>query len=234
MKTAMDVDQSEKYARWKGWGDPSFCGEKEKKIWGHLHRLASLGKGSKILEIGFGGANHLYYCRKLGMDVVGLEENKWALENARDWGIPVYEGQVVNLPISKNSLDAIMALDVIEHISLEQLVPLMESARQLLKERGKFIATFPNGSSPFGRYQQHGDLTHVNTFNNSSMEQLAILTGYKIKSYSDAPEHMELKSPFQWVKHGFRLIIRKFIKIGIQAYFDEPIGMAVVCVLEKC
>jgi 2-polyprenyl-3-methyl-5-hydroxy-6-metoxy-1,4-benzoquinol methylase len=222
----------EAYARWKNWGAPTVYSVGDKKIWDDLHAFAEIKSGQRLLEIGFGQGSHLHYCQSKGVISVGLEQNKTGYDLARAAGLQVYLGDLQALPPAENKFDVIVAMDVVEHIPLNELTEMMRHLRSLLNPNGKILLTFPNGASPFGRLQQHGDLTHINTFNRSSMEQLCVLTGFKLIRYQDFPEYFEYRTPAQWIKAPVRFIVRAIIRFCVKSYFNEPLGLSVAAILE--
>ncbi len=225
-----DIDNA--YATWKGWGDPAATKPGEKEIWDELHRIVGLKSGQRLLEIGFGQGSHLHYCKSKGIVGVGIEQNKTGLDIARAAGLDVYLGTTKNLPGQERVFDVIAAFDVIEHIPVNELVPLIKELRTFLKPNGKMLLSFPNGASPFGRLHQHGDLTHINAFNRSSIEQLCIATGLEIIHFGDYPEYFEARTIKQKLKVPVRRFVRAVIKKAVNAYFDHPLGLSVVAVLK--
>ena len=237
ISTEFDTEQdhlnTEAYARWKGWGDPTCYGPAEKKIWDDLHHLLNIKAGYSLLEVGFGQGSHLHYARSKGYLVTGIETNKTGVEIAKKTGLTVYEGRLEGAPFIEEKFDAIIAIDVIEHIPLAHLIPFIKNIRSLLTAHGTFLMSFPNGASPFGRLHQHGDLTHTLAFNRESIEQLCGLTELTLTYFGDYPEYFELKTLKQKLKHQSRLLIRKGIRAAVRAYFDEPLGLSVVAILKK-
>lgn len=223
---------TEDYVRWKKWGDPSAYGAPEKRIWDDLHAALGVASGSRLLEIGFGQGAHLHYCRSKGVNASGVEQNEAGFTIAQRNNLDVQLGDLKLMSFPKASFDAVIGLDVIEHIPIEPLVEMLRHIKSLLKPGGLALFSFPNGASPFGRLQQHGDLTHVNAFNRSSMEQLCVLTGFQIVRFEDYPEYFQTITLGQKIKSPIRKLMRKTIKLFVKTYFDEPLGMSVICVLK--
>lgn len=57
-------------------------------------------------------------------------------------------------------LDLVVAFDVMEHMTREQLLVLFDTLAALLKSGGHVLARFPNAQSPLGCVTQNGDWTH--------------------------------------------------------------------------
>lgn len=220
------------YAAWKGWDNPAAYKTGETYIWSRLHNLAGLKPGQKLLEIGFGQGSHLHYCKSKGIDGTGLERNEKGIEIARKAGLNVFLGTLNDLPASHRRFDVIAAFDVIEHVPIDQLLPMMQGVRQLLNPGGRVLLSFPNGASPFGRLHQHGDLTHVNAFTRESLEQLCVATGFTIRHFGDFPEYFEMRTLGQMLKSPARRAVRALVRVAVKSYFDEPLGLSVAAVLE--
>ena len=58
------------------------------------------------------------------------------------------------------SFDVIVAIDVVEHLTHEELLNLMDTVYKKLKIKGKFILHTPNATSIFSGRMRYGDLTH--------------------------------------------------------------------------
>lgn len=220
------------YATWKGWGDPSAYGAQEKRIWDALHARIGVSTGDRLLEVGFGQGAHLHYARAKGINASGIEQNERGHRIAREAGLRVFLGGLDVFPPGEPPFDAAILLDVIEHVPLNELIPLLGKLKALLKPGGKVLVTFPNGASPFGGVHQNGDLTHRIAFNRSSLEQLCRIAGYRITRYGDYPDPPKLATPVQWLKAPARWLIRAVVTLAVRAYHREPIGLSIAAVLE--
>lgn len=174
------------YGEFKGWNSSSFG--TYKRHWGAYYaktvgtclRLADMEKSRKLrlLEIGFGNGSFMGWARDQGYSIVGVEIQQPQLDAARRAGFLVAESlETLEKQANLTELDGAVALDVFEHLSYPQLISLMSSLRACLKVNGWIFARHPNGDSPFGRINQHGDLTHVTTLGSVAMAQLAITSG---------------------------------------------------------
>ena len=178
-------------SRFKGWTNASFglC----KRHWAAYYRLEievcsratgrATGEPMRLLEIGFGNGSFLSWARGEGHTVYGLEINEQQRNAARNSGFIVADTLDAVAALSgPGSFDGIVAFDVLEHLPIAQLSKLLSDLRCLLKQGGWILARFPNGDSPFGRRNQHGDLTHVTTLGEMAMRQLASATGLQLLS----------------------------------------------------
>ncbi len=70
------------------------------------------------------------------------------------------------------SFDAIVAFDVLEHLTRDELVAWVVGVERLLAPGGGVIVHVPNGCSPFAGRVLWGDLTHERAFTPHSLRQL--------------------------------------------------------------
>src|SRR5581483_4474529 len=70
------------------------------------------------------------------------------------------------------SQDAVIAYDVIEHLTKDELIEVTDEVVRVLKPGGRWIVHVPNGLSPFAGVMTYGDLTHELAFTPESLTQL--------------------------------------------------------------
>lgn len=131
-----------------------------------------------VLEIGFGNGAFLGWCRAVGHGAVGIEVNPVAIERGRAAGFAVHES-IAALP-AEMRFDVALAFDVFEHLEPDALLALIASMHDRLLPGGVILARFPNGDSPFGRVNQHGDLTHRTALGSGRIRHLAALAGLEL------------------------------------------------------
>lgn len=175
------------YTKWKGWQESNF-GTFSTRQSEYFKAELSLSKEilpqATILEIGFGNGGFLGWCRKnyKHSNIIGIETNKELLQRAEMGGIRVYES-VFSEKIDSlhESIDLIIAFDVIEHIDGNEIIDFFKRISHLLKSDGVFIFRVPNGDSPFGQPYQNGDLTHKTSIGRNKVKQLANECGLEIR-----------------------------------------------------
>ena len=165
------------YADWKEWEPGRF---------GHYSAVdaqyfaAEFGlrapSEARVLEIGFGNGSALAWLHAMGADTYGVEANPLLVERAaRLLGVGRAFDNLddVALAMLAGTFTHIIALDVIEHVPLGELPGMLSRIRELLVPGGTAVLRFPNGDSPFGRINQHGDPTHVTTLGSARVAYLA-------------------------------------------------------------
>jgi SAM-dependent methyltransferase len=146
---------------------------------------------ARILEIGFGAGRFLDWARRRGYSVTGVEVIGELVDRARAAGHAVFQGtpQTVIDPMTQK-FELIVAFDVFEHLSVEELVNLLKFLRTILCAKGRILARFPNGGSPFGVCWQNSDITHVTTLSAERIRQLALVAELRVLSVTNAARPM--------------------------------------------
>ena len=168
------------YAAWKGWDGKrdTFAAAEIFKI--EMGR-AGISPPAKILEVGFGNGDFLRWGRGAGYDVSGIEINESFVECARNNGFKVWQGDVSMFDEAETGMfDAIVAFDVLEHLTKAEIIAHLKAFHRLLKPEGVTVFRFPNAASPFGLWAQTGDITHETVLSGTSMVQLGSLTGFAV------------------------------------------------------
>ena len=141
----------------------------------------STGKQGKLdlLEIGFGDGSLMDWARGAGHRITGIEIIPELVEMVRARNHEAYlTGDAL---LGDVKFDVIIAVDVLEHLTLEQFSAFFSLADRVLKSDGVVVGRFPNGDSPFfGRYQ-YGDYTHDKPLSWRSLHQIAVPHGFEVK-----------------------------------------------------
>lgn len=177
-------DRLEEYIDWKNWRDESF-GQFDAVMARYFETETGIiaAPGVRILEIGFGNGSFIGWCRRIGVEVFGVELNPELVERCRtllgkDRAFTDLNDERLS---AMGSFTHIVAFDVIEHIAQTDLPDFLDRLKSLLAARGCIILRFPNGDSPFGRIHQHGDPTHVSTIGRSKILYFARRAGLTVK-----------------------------------------------------
>jgi SAM-dependent methyltransferase len=160
---------------------------------------------SRILDLGCGDglllsiAEELGYTNLFGIDLVkGLVDIAQAQTRAR---IEQGNGLEYLKKAVDRSFDAIIAFDVIEHLTRPELLEWSEQISRVLAPAGRLLIHVPNGDSPYHGRVRWGDLTHELAFTTKSLEQLLRPLGFDhFSAWEDAP-----------IAHGFKSTIRAIL-----------------------
>lgn len=174
------------YESWKSW-DRLFDASADDQA---VYRRELSGcrlAGGEVLEIGFGAGGFLAWAQSQGAKVAGIEIIEPLVAAARERGIPLLPAAFEEVASAHASrFDTIVALDVFEHFTLDQVATRLKAAETMLVPGGHLVLRFPNAQSPFGLAPQHGDPTHLSALSSGVFEQLVQGTSLSVVRYGDA------------------------------------------------
>ena len=172
------------YSTWKSWSEDSFFrfSPQEANYLSNDFGDVAL-EGSTLLEVGFGNGALMSWAKSRGAEIYGVEILETSIRRARACGLSLLSPRLEeNLPRFSEYFDVIAAYDVLEHLSLPEVINTLDAIAKLLKPGGTLVVRFPNGQSPFGRLLQHADVTHRCTLSLPILEQLTACGPLKISS----------------------------------------------------
>lgn len=133
-------------------------------------------KNSIIVDLGCGYGNFVNWLNSIGYsNTVGVDLSREQIDKGISLGIAnlictdVFEYLSA---VDVGSLDCIVAKDILEHFTPEQVILFLELAKRALKEEGLIILQVPNGASPYFGRIRYGDFTHELAFTASSIKQV--------------------------------------------------------------
>lgn len=111
----------------------------QKKI---VEYIISSGRGKKVLDIGCSSGRLIYYLKKKGFDVYGVELNPVTAEIAKNNKLNVFNGTLNESNLPANSFDFVVMGDLIEH--LPKPVEAINKIKDIMKKEGQLIIVTPN------------------------------------------------------------------------------------------
>lgn len=158
-----------------------------------------------VLDLACGYGALLYFLSEEGYkNLNGVDISKEQITIAKQLGLKFVSAEdILNvLKKTKNeSLDVVIAFDVLEHLSKQEILLVVDEVHRVLKSKGTFIVHVPNGEAIFSGAVFWGDLSHETSFTRRSITQLMMLAGFKTVSFhEDIP-----------VVHGIKSALRSFI-----------------------
>jgi SAM-dependent methyltransferase len=156
-------------------------------------------RDARILEVGCGHGVLLHFAREAGYtNMSGIDGSPAQVAAARQLGIDGIRQSDLMAALAAEpeaSFDAIVAYDVIEHLTKDELVDMTDAVRRVLKPGGRWLIHAPNGLSPFAGVMRYGDLTHEQAFTPESLTQLFLASGFRgAEFHEDPPAIRGLKS----------------------------------------
>ena len=132
---------------------------------------------------------------------------------AEDKGFQVYDS-LDNVKVT--SLDAIFLFDVLEHIPQNEIEVFLRKLSHLLRNGGSLVIRTPNGGSPLGLANQHGDPTHVTVVTSTKLHFLAASAGldvlYSGRDLYPVYNGCLSKLPSRFIKLALSTLIEKIFR----------------------
>lgn len=135
-------------------------------------------KSSRILDVGSAVGGHVRALGGLGFQVESLELSTWAVEYQRSLGIAVTQGDARSLPWPDASFDAVICLDVLEHIG--QDVDVARELRRVLAPEGRFLVTVPEDATLWSAHDEA--VGHVRRYEKAQIVSLLEGAGLEVES----------------------------------------------------
>ena len=172
--------------------EPSFA------WWDHkyLPLLDDLDRAAPILEIGCGDGGLLAYLERRGFShAAGIDISAEQVEVAASRGLRVEVGDVFErIADQKGAFAAIVAVDVFEHFSRDELMRLAPLLHAALQPGGRLLVQTANGAGLFPAQVIYGDLTHMTIFTPQSLDQLLRASGFvDLAFYETGPIPIRLR-----------------------------------------
>lgn len=170
-------------------------------------------KSAAIVDLGCGHGVLVHFARQEGYrNIRGVDVSEQQVALAHQLGIEhVQKGDLMEALTSMppSSLDAVVALDVIEHFTKDELINFVDAVYGVLKPGGRWIIHAPNGSSPFFGPVRYGDFTHEQAFTTSSIRQLLKAAGFSHIEFAECGPRI----------HGVKSMIRAILWRGIRIFY---------------
>lgn len=170
-----------------------------------IRRYLPTDRSAVILDLGCGHGALIHFMREAGYgNVHGVDVSPEQVAEAGRLGIEgVRQGDLLDTlrGLPSSSQDVVIAFDVIEHFTKDELLPLVDEVFRVLKAGGRWVIHAPNGESPFCGAIRYGDMTHEQAFTRQSLPQLLLSSGFlRVECHESAP-----------VPHGMKSAVRSLV-----------------------
>ena len=154
---------------------------------------------ARIVDLACGHGAFLYFLRTAGYtNISGCDISAEQVELAHKLGILEAKcGDIRSelLGIPPGSVDAVVMMDILEHLENDELFVVLDHIFVAMKTGGTFVAHVPNAEGLYGMRIRYGDLTHERAFGPESAEQLLRTIGFKnVQCFEDRPKVHGVKS----------------------------------------
>lgn len=136
----------------------------------------------KMLDVGCGDGFHMFLFKKAGYEVFGIEKNIDACETAKECGLNVFCGDIIEAKYPDESFDIVRLIGVLEHI--HNPVRYLKEIKRILKKDGEVIINCPDYQNPWSKIFGKNSLlltdsTHIYIFSNSNIKILLQKIGFQ-------------------------------------------------------
>jgi SAM-dependent methyltransferase len=148
-----------------------------------IFRYAEIASGSSILEIGPGRGVFADICLEKGIEYFAIEPNEQMAASLEKRGANVIRAMVPPLPEFDRSFDAVVMINVMEHMnSMQEALQIARQIREVLKPKGKLVIHSPDYLNWRLNFF-NCDFSHNYVTTRRRLKQLLVNTGFKnIKS----------------------------------------------------
>jgi SAM-dependent methyltransferase len=168
-----------------------------------------------ILDLGCGWGGFLAFLKTEGYtNLTGVDSSPQQIEIAQHLGLSQVEiGDVfTTLAKHQNYYSCIMAFNVLEHLSKQDILPFLRAIRSALKPGGVLLLELPNANSLFGSRTRYWDFTHEISFTPTSLRQILEITGF-------VNVQLQERAPIAYgIKSSIRSMLWKLIRQGLSFY----------------
>jgi SAM-dependent methyltransferase len=147
---------------------------------------------ARILELACGPGALLYFLERAGYrNIAGVDVSEEQIAVAARLGILSATCSPFEDFLSAQaaaSADRVLAIDILEHLSREEIVESLGAIRRVLKRGGRCVAHVPNGEGLFGMRIRYGDFTHEMALTPKSAQQVFRMAGFRdVRCFEERP-----------------------------------------------
>jgi SAM-dependent methyltransferase len=166
--------------------------------WDHkyLPLLQGLERSAAVLEVGCGDGSVLAYLGQRGFShAQGIDISAEQVELARARGVHAQVADLFHfLADHSEQFAAVLAVDVLEHLTRDELLRLAPLLYGALQPGGRVLIQTANGAGLFPGQVIYGDLTHMTIFTPQTLGQLLRPAGFAdLTFYETGPVPIRLR-----------------------------------------
>jgi 2-polyprenyl-3-methyl-5-hydroxy-6-metoxy-1,4-benzoquinol methylase len=140
-------------------------------------------KSARILDVGCGLGHFLYFLKTEGyVHHWGIDLGGEQIRHCQEKITPQVErvsNTTAYLEERTEQFDAIVFIDVLEHLADDELWQVLSATKDALTPGGRLIVSVPNAACLTALMTRYGDLTHRRLFTEWSMGQLLRVVGFR-------------------------------------------------------
>jgi SAM-dependent methyltransferase len=203
-------------------GDLGTSAEPSFVWWDHkyLPLLQDLAPTAPILEIGCGAGGLLAYLERRGFShATGIDISAEQVALAKRQGVQAIVADAFEfLADHEDHFQAIVAVDVLEHFTRDELLRLAPLLHAALQPGGRLLVQTANGAGLFPGQVMYGDLTHMTIFTPQSLSQLLHGVGFpELDFYETGPIPIRLRGRLDvatWTAIKAAVNLMRYVETG--------------------
>jgi len=181
-------------------------------------------KASRVTELACGHGSFLVWLKGHDFrEITGVDSSPEQICLARQTGATVceMEGNAWLAGQATESHGAVVAIDLIEHISKDQFMEFLRETHRILAQGGRLILRYPNGDSPLVGRNLFNDITHVWTYTTNCLETLGRMHGFRNFGFID--ESSAAIRDSRWLKVPISKLTTTVLRILFWAATKEKV-----------
>jgi ubiquinone/menaquinone biosynthesis C-methylase UbiE len=183
-----------------------------------LEKIEKYQKNGRLLDIGSAVGFFLEVAKENGWDAFGVDISEWASNYARERGLNVFMGDLLEATFSDEYFDVITMWAVVSN--LQDPYNILIEAHRILKKDGLIVIQTGNINSILAKLQgvNWGPLTpegHLYYFSPKTLRKMLELTGFKIVGKSTYGDIAQNKRTINSIGYKYvNWVITKKLKLG--------------------
>jgi len=213
--TPLQTGYGRVYQRWHSY-TPDHIAQQQAYFTRLLQELLPVDRQARILDLGCGMGFTLITLAQLGYtNGIGVDRDRDLVRGCQQQGLPVFHSPdgVAFLRDQVEPFDAILLLDLLEHIPVQTCAAFLNAVYRSLRPGGRVILTTPNANASIAMRWRYICWTHETSFTETSLELRLLHAGFQdidIRGYElmQKPHHPLLPSraSLRWaLLRSFRL-----------------------------
>jgi O-antigen chain-terminating methyltransferase len=135
-----------------------------------------------VIDIGCGRGEWLEILKENGITAKGIDNNRIAVSNCKECGLDATEADAVKFlkAIPESAFHAVTGFHIIEHLTFEQVISLMDEVHRVLKPGGVVVFETPNPANILvSAYDFYRDPSHKNPVHPDTIRFIAEFFGFQ-------------------------------------------------------
>lgn len=138
-----DFEHTTQYARddggqildYRDFGQPLLSAQVKHNL---LNEFLQFSKNDVVLDLGCGNGKFAYWNKDKVKTMLAADLAPWFADRAAK-ELPLLRADLRVLPVRDAALDKVFSIDVLEHLTAEDIAAVLDEARRVLKPRGQFF-----------------------------------------------------------------------------------------------